>query len=173
MVFTFPKGVEVLGPRQIEARIDQNTEMSQAMTLWGQRGSEVIRGNLLAIPLFYREGISILYAEPIYLQAEDAQLPEIKRIALADQQRVVWAESFDGSLRKLLGEASMEAVDTTEMIRTVQPAPAMRKTEPASRGAARLLAEYRELSARGQFSKAGKKLETLDSLLGSPSSEIE
>jgi len=173
MVFTFPKGVEVLGPRQIEARIDQNTEMSQAMTLWGQRGSEVIRGNLLAIPLFYREGISILYAEPIYLQAEDAQLPEIKRIALADQQRVVWAESFDGSLRKLLGEASEEAVDTTEMIRTVQPAPAMRKTEPAARGAARLLAEYRELSARGQFSEAGRKLETLDSLLGSPSSEIE
>ncbi|MBD3320863.1 MAG: UPF0182 family protein, partial [Chitinivibrionales bacterium] len=82
-VFTFPKGVEVLGPRQIEARLDQDTEMSQAMTLWGQRGSRVIRGNLLAIPLFDKKKLYILYAEPIFLQAEDAQLPEIKRIALA------------------------------------------------------------------------------------------
>ena len=102
VVYTFPKGVEVLGPRQIEARIDQDTEMSEAMTLWGQRGSRVIRGNLLAIPLFDKEELYIMYVEPVYLQADNASLPEIKRVVVADQEKVVWAETFDKALKKLL-----------------------------------------------------------------------
>ena len=102
-VYTLPKGVEVLGPRQIEARIDQNTEMSQALSLWSQRGSEVIRGNLLAIPLFANGELYLLYVEPIFLQAEDAALPEIKRIVLADQDRVVWDPEFNTAVDRLLG----------------------------------------------------------------------
>ncbi len=148
-VFTFPKGVEVLGPRQIEARIDQNTEMSQAMTLWGQRGSQVIRGNLLAIPLFYRDMLYLLYAEPIYLQAEDAQLPEIKRIALADQERVVWAEEFDTSVARLLGEAP-----------EAPTAPALPQARPdRAQEVLRYLEEYQDLMGRGEFRKAGEALE--------------
>ncbi|MBD3422243.1 MAG: UPF0182 family protein [Chitinivibrionales bacterium] len=134
-VFTFPKGVEVIGPRQIEARIDQNTEMSQAMTLWGQRGSEVIRGNLLAIPLFGEEGLYLLYVEPIYLQAEDAQLPEIKRIVVADQERVVWAKSFDKALDKLVGAGG--AKDTQTPTTKIPPSEDMpQRTEALSEQAA-------------------------------------
>ena len=109
-VYTFPKGVEVLGPRQIEARIDQNTEMSRSLSLWSQRGSNVIRGNLLAIPLFQERELVMLFAEPIFLQAEDASLPEIKRIALADQDRVVWSNEFDAALDLIAGERQAETV---------------------------------------------------------------
>ncbi|MFO8065142.1 MAG: UPF0182 family protein, partial [Spirochaetia bacterium] len=87
--FTMPKGVEVLGPRQIEARIDQDNEMSQTLSLWSQRGSDVIRGNLLSIPLFESGSMYMLFAEPIFLQAESAELPELRRVALADQDQVV------------------------------------------------------------------------------------
>jgi hypothetical protein len=146
-VYTFPKGVEVLGPRQIEARIDQNTEMSQAMTLWGQRGSQVIRGNLLAIPLFAQDVLYLLYAEPIYLQAEDAQLPEVKRIALADQERVVWAETFDASVARLLGEAPGAA----------RPAAVVRPGR--AREALRHLEAYRKRMGEGEFRAAGEALD--------------
>lgn len=104
-VYTLPKGIEVFGPRQIEARIDQDTEMSRAMTLWGQRGSEVIRGNLLAIPLFTENSLYFLYVEPIFVQAEHAQLPEIKRIVAADQLRVVWSETFEQAIDRLLRDS--------------------------------------------------------------------
>jgi uncharacterized membrane protein (UPF0182 family) len=92
----------VFGPRQIDARIDQNTTISKAMTLWGQGGSEVIRGNLLAIPMFGGNGLHILYVEPIFLQASNAQIPEIKRIALADQDRIVWGPTFNDAMNLLL-----------------------------------------------------------------------
>ncbi len=138
-VFTFPKGVEVLGPRQIEARIDQDAEMSQALSLWGQRGSEVIRGNLLAVPLFNENTIYILFAEPIFLQAENAQLPEIKRIALADQNRVVWASRFDQALSRLLGrEQSVE-----REAGPAQKAAASKKPEPISISLRMFLVIYR------------------------------
>ncbi len=154
-VYKFPKGIEVLGPRQIEARIDQNTEMSQAMTLWGQRGSEVIRGNLLAIPLFHQKQLHLLFAEPIFLQAENANLPEFKRIALIDQERVVWARDFEVALDRLLAERLEEEEvaerDGKERSRAV----------PLIRKALDHLQSYRELSGEGKHRKAGEALEKL------------
>ncbi|TYB31813.1 MAG: UPF0182 family protein [Candidatus Mcinerneyibacterium aminivorans] len=108
-VFTFPKGVEMLGPRQIEARIDQNSQMSQTLTLWGQRGSEIIRGNLLALPIFDEETLHIMYVEPIFLQAENANLPELKKVVVADQNEVFWANSFEESLGLLIEGADISA----------------------------------------------------------------
>lgn len=102
VVYHFPKGQEVFGPQQIETYIDQNTDMSAAMTLWGQAGSKVIRGNLLTIPLFLQNNIYMLYAEPVFLQAENVAIPEIKRIVLGDQNGVVWAETFDKALNALV-----------------------------------------------------------------------
>ncbi|NIR46913.1 UPF0182 family protein [candidate division KSB1 bacterium] len=162
-VFTFPKGVEVLGPRQIEARIDQNTDMSKAMTLWGQRGSEVIRGNLLAIPLFSENVLYLLYAEPIFLQAENAQLPEIKRIAVADQHRVVWAETFDEALKRLVGEAEMltDGATTNETF------------EALTQRALENLKNYQKLIAEGKFSEAGKHLEELNNILNQLSENVQ
>jgi len=97
--YTFPSGVQVDGPIQIEARIDNNTEISQQFTLWDQSGSAVIRGNLLVIPI----ANSILYVEPIYLMAEGVALPELKRVILASANKVVMEKTLNKALRSLFG----------------------------------------------------------------------
>lgn len=176
-VYTFPKGDEVLGPRQIEARIDQNTQMSQTLSLWGQRGSEVIRGNLLAVPLFANGELAILFVEPIYLQAEDARLPEIKRIALADQSRVVWAEDFDTATRRLLGELPAipggPAAPAPEQEDAEQPAEQADAGRPLPSGdqelvnqATQAMEEYRQAVGDGRFADAGAALDRLAEVLG-------
>ncbi len=98
--FKYPKDKLVFGPMQIEARADQDTTISQQFTLWGQGGSRVIRGNLLVVPI----GQSNLYVEPIYLQSEQGQLPELKRVIIANGSNVVMAESVLLGLRELFGE---------------------------------------------------------------------
>ncbi|MFP4564101.1 MAG: UPF0182 family protein, partial [Spirochaetia bacterium] len=176
-VYTFPKGIEVLGPRQIEARIDQNPEMSRTLSLWGQRGSEVIRGNLLAVPLFSNGILYILYVEPIYLQAEDAALPEIRRVAIADQDRVVWASTFDRAVELLLGQAEPEGEEPAEEIvaavddpeETAEPEPAPAEPLPEGRQAVAeiesLLNEYRNNAGAGDYAAAGRNLERIEEIV--------
>jgi uncharacterized protein len=89
IVYEFPKDKLVYGPFQIEARINQNTEISQQLSLWNQMGSRVIRGNLLVIPIEN----SILYVSPLYLRAETGQLPELKRVIAAYGDHVVMDEN--------------------------------------------------------------------------------
>jgi hypothetical protein len=161
LVFTYPKGVEVLGPRQIEARIDQDAEMSQRLSLWGQRGSEVVRGNLLAIPLFSGKALYMLFAEPIFLQAENAQLPQIKRIALADQTQVVWADTFDAALRRLIGAERAEE-EGEEAAGLPGKGPGERRIQQA----VDLFRSYKSRLRSGDFAGAGEKMQELDRLLG-------
>jgi hypothetical protein len=99
VVYRFPKQELIFGPLQIEARIDQDSEISPQLSLWSQRGSQVIRGNLLVIPLDQ----SLLYVEPLYLQAESGQIPELKRVILASGERVVMTETLNEGLVKLFG----------------------------------------------------------------------
>jgi uncharacterized membrane protein (UPF0182 family) len=89
----------VYGPRQIEARIDQDTSISQQLTLWQQRGSNVIRGSLLAIPIEK----SILYIQSLYLAASNGQLPELKRVIVAYGNNIAMEETLDLSLQKIFG----------------------------------------------------------------------
>lgn len=98
--FKYPKDKLVFGPMQIEARADQDTTISQQFTLWGQGGSRVLRGNLLVVPI----GQSNLYVEPIYLQSEQGQLPELKRVIIANGSNIVMAESVLLGLQQLFGE---------------------------------------------------------------------
>jgi uncharacterized membrane protein (UPF0182 family) len=93
IVYEFPKDKLVYGPFQIEARINQNTEISQQLSLWNQMGSRVIRGNLLVIPIEN----SILYVSPLYLRAETGQLPELKRVIAAYGDHVVMDETLPGA----------------------------------------------------------------------------
>lgn len=99
VVFKFPKQQLVYGPMQIEARIDQDTTISQHLTLWSQAGSAVIRGTLLVIPIKN----SILYVEPLYLQASGNKLPELKRVIAAYGDRVVMTENLTSSLELIFG----------------------------------------------------------------------
>ena len=85
--------------QQIENRINQNTEVSRQVTLWDQHGSKVIWGDLLVIPIKQ----SLLYVQPLYLQAENGKIPELKRVVVAYQNRVVMQETLDGGLAELFG----------------------------------------------------------------------
>ena len=100
IVYEFPKEKLVYGPFQIEARINQNTEISQQISLWNQMGSRVIRGNLLVVPIEN----SLLYVSPLYLRAETGQLPELKRVIAAYGDRVVMAETLSAALAALFKE---------------------------------------------------------------------
>jgi hypothetical protein len=92
----------VFGPTQIKNRINQNTEISRQVSLWDQRGSEVIRGDLLVIPI----EASLLYVQPLYLRAEGGRIPELKRVIVAYQNQVVMSETLDGALTELFGGSS-------------------------------------------------------------------
>jgi uncharacterized membrane protein (UPF0182 family) len=89
----------VYGPQQIVNRINQDTEISRQVSLWDQRGSEVIRGDLLVIPIEE----ALLYVQPLYLRAEGGRIPELKRVVVAYQNRVVMRETLDESLAELFG----------------------------------------------------------------------
>jgi uncharacterized membrane protein (UPF0182 family) len=89
----------VYGPQQIENRINQDTEISRQISLWDQRGSAVIRGDLLVIPIEE----SLLYVQPLYLQAQGGRIPELKRVVIAYQNRVVMQETLEGGLTELFG----------------------------------------------------------------------
>jgi uncharacterized membrane protein (UPF0182 family) len=102
VVYRFPKQSLVFGPRQIVNRINQDTEIARQITLWDQRGSEVIRGELLVIPIEK----SLIYVQPLYLRAEGGQIPELKRVVLAHQNQVVMAETLDAGLALLFGGAA-------------------------------------------------------------------
>ena len=107
IVYKFPKQKLVYGPRQIEARIDQDTTISQQLTLWQQRGSNVIRGSLLAIPIEK----SILYIQSLYLAASNGQLPELKRVIVAYGNTIAMEETLDLSLRRIFGGGPMKDRD--------------------------------------------------------------
>lgn len=100
LVYSFPKQRLVYGPQQIESRINQDTEISRDLTLWNQQGSQVIRGNLLVVPV----DSSIVYFQPLYLQAaSQAGLPELKRILVAFGNRIVMEPTMDAALARIFG----------------------------------------------------------------------
>jgi uncharacterized membrane protein (UPF0182 family) len=101
-VYRFPRQSLVFGPKQIENRINQDTEISRQVSLWDQRGSQVIRGDLLVIPIEE----SLMYVQPLYLRAEGGRIPELKRVVVAYQNQVVMRETLDGALTELFGGSS-------------------------------------------------------------------
>jgi uncharacterized protein len=105
IAYEFPKDKLVFGPFQIEARINQDTEISRQLTLWNQLGSRVIRGHLIVIPIEN----SILYVSPLYLRAESGQLPELKRVIVAYGERVVMEETLAQALNALFKEPAAPA----------------------------------------------------------------
>ena len=101
VVYDFPKTKLIDGPLQIEARIDQNAQLSGQLTLWNQQGSHVRRGSLIVIPI----GRALLYAEPIYLQADRSPMPELRLVVLAVQDRLAYGPTFESAMAALFGTA--------------------------------------------------------------------
>jgi uncharacterized membrane protein (UPF0182 family) len=99
VVYRFPRQSLVFGPSQIVNRMNQDTEISRQISLWDQRGSEVIRGSLLVIPIEE----SLIFVQAIYLRAEGGRIPELKRVVVAYQNQVVMEETLDAGLARLFG----------------------------------------------------------------------
>ncbi|MDQ3519135.1 MAG: UPF0182 family protein, partial [Gemmatimonadota bacterium] len=104
-VYRFPKQSLVFGPQQIVNRMNQDTEIARQVSLWDQRGSEVIRGALMVIPIEE----SLIYVQPLYLRAEGGKIPELKRVIVAYQNRVVMEETLESGLSRLFGGPSLPA----------------------------------------------------------------
>ncbi len=112
VVYRFPKQKLVFGPKQITNRINQDTEISRQISLWDQRGSEVIRGNLLVIPIEK----SLIYVQPIYLRAEGGRIPELKRVIVAHENRIAMEETLDLALERVFGGQVMVGREATAAV---------------------------------------------------------
>ncbi len=162
-VYDFPKTRLVDGPLQIEARIDQNAQLSGQLSLWNQQGSHVRRGTLLVIPC----GKALLYAEPIYLQAERSPMPELRLVVLALQEKLAYGPTFESAMRALFGgEPSSLTTAAAPVEAARNPAAAAPAKTPAGLNqliseAAKDLSDYQRLTAEGKLGEAGQKLEQL------------
>jgi len=154
LVYRFPKDRLVLGPKQIEANIDKNDAISQQITLWGQVGSRVIRGNLLVIPV--RD--AILYVEPLYLDSEQTRFPELKRVIVASKDRVAMRETLDEALAAVFGAAPPQAKPVVKPPEA--PAPSA-----YGRQAHELFEKAQQQLRQGDWAGYGKTMEELGQLL--------
>jgi hypothetical protein len=165
VVYDFPKTRLVDGPQQIEARIDQNAQLSGQLTLWNQQGSHVRRGSLLVIPC----GKALLYAEPIYLQSNNSPMPELRLVVLALQDRLAYAPTFEAALASLFGSES-SSLTATEAPQTAVPV-AGGAVKPATdlnslvAQAGRDFSDYQRLTSEGKLAEAGQKLDDLKRVL--------
>jgi uncharacterized membrane protein (UPF0182 family) len=176
VVYDFPKSRLVDGPLQIEARIDQNAQLSGQLSLWNQQGSHVRRGALIVMPV----GRGLLYAESIYLQAMRSPMPELRIVVLALQDKLAYGPTFESALAALFGTAPSTLGSApspqapTQAPRAPQassaggqgaapgaPAAAPASTTELIRSAAQDLEEYQRLTAEGRLGEAGQRLESL------------
>jgi uncharacterized membrane protein (UPF0182 family) len=155
IVYEFPKDKLIYGPFQIEALINQNTQISQQISLWNQMGSRVIRGTLLVVPI----ANSILYVSPLYLRAQSGQVPELKRVIAAYGDRVVMEETLPAALAALFKEAPVANPPAI-----AAPSP----SGPVEERAQQALADYDRALERlkaGDWAGFGKELDALRPLL--------
>lgn len=137
---------------QIEARIDQDAEISQLFTLWGQSGSRVIRGNLLVIPIEN----AILYVEPVYLRAENAQIPELRGVIVAYNDVLVMRPTLDEAISDIFGvEKEKEVAKKVEGI----------EREDLVQIAIEIYRKAMEEAGKGNWSGFGEMLERLGEVL--------
>ena len=164
VVYKFPKDKLVYGPFQVEGRIDQDPAVSSQFTLWSQAGSRVIRGNLLVIPV----GRSNLYVEPIYIQAENGAIPELKRVILSTGNRLVMEATLEEAVAKLFGfgGAPQPAANGSQgQAARSDPAPANIGTDVAAiiRSAQERFNRSQEALRSGDFARYGEEQRALES----------
>jgi len=167
LVYEFPKDKVIYGPMQIETRIDQNTLISQQLSLWDQKGSRVIRGNLLVLPV----GDSILYVEPVFLEADQSELPELARVIVGFHEKVVMEPTLEEALISLFGSrepSKPEETGTQPGTPGAEPgdpvAPPATIPELAAKAQA-LFEQAREKMQQGDWAGYGKVLDELEKAL--------
>ena len=154
VAYRFPKDRLVYGPKQIVARINQDTEISRQLTLWDQRGSQVIQGTLLVIPIEN----SLIYVQPLYLRADKGKIPELKRVVVAYENRIAMEETLDIALSKIFGDVRVSEEAVTAK-------PSMLSADHGEKGLAALAREHydRAMSAQreGNWALYGEEIRRL------------
>jgi uncharacterized protein len=159
VAFRFPKGTFIDGPAQVESRINSDSRFSGDLTLWDQHGSQVIRGNLIVLPL---NGNQLIAIEPVYIEAEQTKIPTLARVVLAqllpDDRKIEWARSLAEAEDLLVGASVRRAASSATV-----------ETEASRLDRARtVFEEMQRQYATGNFTRYGELLQQLEKLLGSP-----
>jgi uncharacterized membrane protein (UPF0182 family) len=156
MAFVFPKEKRVLGTQQVETKIDQDSFLSGQLSLWDQRGSNVIRGNVLVIPL----DKTVLYVEPIYLQSQTAAYPELRLVVVMSDDKMAYATTFDAAINNFFASPGAEQIVTNLNL----PSPAVNLDELIKK-ANQSFEDYLQLMQQKRFNDAGNALNDLQQAL--------
>jgi uncharacterized membrane protein (UPF0182 family) len=163
VVLLLSKQKLIYGPMQIDSRINSDGTISKDLTLWNQQGSQVIRSQTLVLPV----GNTFLYVDPIYIQATEARMPQLKKIVLAVGDRLIYADTYDEALSQLSQGAQQLVAQAL-----AQPAAGAQSSAPVAVPDPRLsrirdhLRRYRELAGAGKWAEAGKELEAIEAEVG-------
>jgi uncharacterized membrane protein (UPF0182 family) len=164
VVYRFPKQKLVYGPTQIVNRINQDAEISRQISLWDQRGSEVIRGNLLVIPIEE----ALIYIQPIYLRAEGGKIPELKRVIVAYENRIAMEETLDSALASVFGGRVASDKETAGIVPREPGVPRVPETgQNVLRQASDHYNRALEAQRRGDWALYGEEIRKLGDLLRS------
>ncbi|MGI5912607.1 MAG: UPF0182 family protein, partial [Syntrophomonadaceae bacterium] len=159
LVYNFPKQETIYGPEQLESRINQDTVISQEINLWNQQGSRVYRGNLLVIPM----DNSILYIEPLYLQAEKSRIPELKRVIAAFGNKIVMESTLEESLLKLFGEKQASA--PTDVIIDREPSDTTQSIAELAKQARHYYDQANQRIKEGDWAGYGENIKRLNDVI--------
>jgi uncharacterized protein len=165
----------IFGPLQIEARINQDQNISKDLTLWNQQGSTVLRGQMLVLPV----DNTFVYIEPIYIQASEARMPQLKKVVVAAGNSLYYADTYEQALAQLAGRVLSTSPrdapsDTSGAGATPTSTPPVTAAAPPGstsdadrrlQEARRLMQRYRDLASQGKWAEAGKELEALEAIV--------
>jgi uncharacterized membrane protein (UPF0182 family) len=161
VVLQLSKQQLIFGPMQIDAQINQDQTISKDLTLWNQQGSQVLRGQTLVLPV----NDTFLYVEPVYIQATQARMPQLKKVVLVVGERLIYADTYDQALAELSGGGRQPAEVAQKG--TSAPASTATTTTPAA-GDRRVesirnhLQRYKQLAGQGRWAEAGKELDAIE-----------
>jgi uncharacterized membrane protein (UPF0182 family) len=159
-----PKEQLYYGPMQIESRINQDQNISKDLNLWNQQGSRVLRGQMTVLPVDNK----FLFAQPIYLQANQARMPQLKKVVIAVGNRLIYTDTYEQALAELNAATPAPTTDSRQPAAPpgAQPAP-NEANDPRTRlqTLRQRMDRYRQLTAQGKWAEAGRELEAIESEL--------
>ena len=164
VVLQLSKQELIFGPMQIAARINQDQLIAKDLSLWNQQGSQVLRGQTLVLPV----ADTFLYVEPIYIQATEARMPQLKKVVLGVGNRLIYEDTYEQALARLSEGVSLPGITPDAAQTSAKAAPPGKPTAPPAPGDARVervrqhLQRYRELVSQGKWSEAGRELEAIE-----------
>ncbi len=168
VILLLSKQETILGPMLVEARINQDQTISKDLTLWNQQGSHVLRGQMLVLPIEN----TFLYVEPIYIQGQtsEASMPQLKKIALAMGNQLVYTDTWQQALDQLAADLGTPAPQEQPVTAGGAPASAtpaqVLPNDPRLTEIREHFQRYRDLTAQGKWAEAGKELEAIQAILG-------